>query len=229
MLPYFSFDNRPNQTTGNMRILSGNLELLKSVGEVQANGNDFCFREFAERMPFATIACSMPDTIFSVIFSSSPTKIGQAVVVWIAVVMTALHSFRARTDESSKYEGMNQENTRSAFFVQSNGAVAKLVSYFPTSARLQAMPFITYDGIIPLSSARVNQFQARPNATIVADAIPRVSRYVSVLDYLRNVVEECRLNLGHASLRERGVLFGGWCDNITHPFTLPIRVGSFNE
>lgn len=123
-----------------------------------ANCPHLRFGQFGRSAAFATIGRSVLDTIQLVVACRVPTQIFKPIVKWVAVVMTAFHSLRARANKRGQNKRVWLKNLKFIVFPQSQKrAVVKFIGSkhfnFPSFCGANApmighfvKPFVTFNG-----------------------------------------------------------------------------------
>lgn len=110
-------------------------------------------------MTLASIAGAVPMLVKRIVSRRVPSKITQEIISWIAIVMTALHSIRARPNKGKKNEPVNKSLYRTLWTGsygdnQMAGSVLSLAKKFPF----------------------VFSFGVTPNASVITDAVAWIIR-----------------------------------------------------
>jgi hypothetical protein len=115
--------------------------------------------ELCHRVLFAKVPVSMPVPILSVFRQGIPCEVAKPVVRWNTVLVSALHSRRALPNERLQNKAMNPPCKRLPILSDADVQMPR--------------PALLWSKLSPFSTCAALKVARRPNATIIANAIPR--------------------------------------------------------
>ena len=153
----YSIDNAGNVTLGNT-VTCCNLTLCLAVLASLPNIIYLLISKLCHRVAFAKVPDSVPVAITSVFRQTVPHKIAKAIVRWNTVFMSALHSRRALANKRLQNKPMNPSRKRLSILPKADVQVPGFSLFW-----LEFSPYRTFAAL---------KVTTRPNATIIANAIP---------------------------------------------------------
>ena len=119
-------------------------------------------RQFCVDVAFAAAGSPVPVPVSGVCLTCVPPDVGEPIVRWVAVAVTALHILGARTDEGGQYDAMDQYHAASQIDVQ----VAAWVRL-----RGQPFPHVPDDDSGPAALPQSHTLPSGPHGAVVTDAV----------------------------------------------------------
>ncbi len=154
--------------------------------------SDLGICQLALRVSFSFDIRPVASAIFSIFLFSSPSNIGNIVVKSISVVMAALHAFGTRANECQKNKLVSGSVIRFAISSKRYFSIPR-----PVNIEAEFVPRIAYERTSAFAPSESFVLPACPHRSIAADTVSGKSWHVTVLDRLRNVIEQRRLNNSH--------------------------------